>query len=123
MFSASANKAKMDRRGAPRQTCSLEALVLPGHRACTVVDQSGGGLRLRFQRPYDGPADLVVVLLASGQAYTASARWNRDGEIGTVIKAQCDLTGLVPGAFAEARQAWRRAVGSDRPYTQRSNDP
>jgi hypothetical protein len=123
MIFSAAKKARDDRRSAPRQTCSLEAIVLPGHKFCTVVDKSGSGLRLRFQRPYEGPAKLVVVLLASGQAYTASARWNRDNEVGALITAQCDLNGLVPGAFAEARQAWARSKGHDRPYPRRSNDP
>ena len=31
-------------------------------------------MRLRFHRPYEGRGNLVIVLLDSGQAYTATAR-------------------------------------------------
>jgi hypothetical protein len=117
MFLSSASKAKADRRNWPRQSCSLEAMVLPGHLPCTVVDQSKGGLRLRFQRPYDGPASLTVILSASGLAYTATRRWIDGAEVGALVTAQCDLKGLVPGAFAAARQAWLRSRGFDRPYS------
>lgn len=123
MIFSAASKAKDDRRSSPRQSCSLEAVVLPGPHFCTVVDRSGNGLRLRFHRPYDGRGNLVVVLLDSGQAFTAKARWSEGGEVGTLITSQCDLTGLVPGAFAEARQAWAKFRGHDRPYAQRFNDP
>jgi hypothetical protein len=123
MMLSSANTANLDRRRGTRQTCSLEALVLPGLRACTVVDRSGGGLRLRFRQPYDGPSSLTVVLIEAGLCLTANAKWTRDGEVGAIVTGQCDLNGLVPGAFAEARQAWRRFKGTDRPYYQGSNDP
>jgi hypothetical protein len=123
MFFSQAKKSKDDRRSSPRQTCSLEAVALPGPHFCTVVDRSGAGLRLRFHRPYEGRGNLVVVLLESGQAYTVQGRWAEDGEMGVMITGQCDLTGLVPGTFAEARHAWARYRGHDRPYNQRSNDP
>jgi hypothetical protein len=121
MFFSQAKKPKDDRRAAPRQTCSLEAVVLPGPHFATVVDRSGNGLRLRFHRPYEGRGNLTVVLLDSGQAFTAAARWAESGEVGVLITAQCDLTGLVPGAFAEARHAWAKYKGHDRPYPQRLN--
>jgi hypothetical protein len=123
MFFSQAKKSKDDRRSLPRQTCSLEAVALPGPHLCTVVDRSGGGMRLRFHRPYEGRGNLVVVLLDSGQAFTATARWAEGGEIGVMTSSQCDLNGLVPGAFAEARQAWAKFRGHDRPYPQRFNDP
>jgi hypothetical protein len=108
MILSPAAKARTERRAASRQTCSLQAVVVASGQPCLVIDQSGGGLRLRFARPYDGHANLVVVLVDSGQAFALTPRWTDGAEMGAAITAQCDLNGLVPGAFAGARQAWLR---------------
>ena len=89
----------------------MEAIVLPGKLCCAVVDRSATGLRLRFDKPYAGPANFVVVLVGLGQAFTVSARWTKDAEIGVLIGARCDLKGLVPSAFAEARAVWSHRKG------------
>jgi hypothetical protein len=100
------DKDSMERRARPRLVCSLAAFVLPGPIMGSVVDRSETGLRLRFQRELDGRRTLVAVLMASGQAFAANVRWRRENEVGVLITAQCDLNGLVPSGFAEARQVW-----------------
>lgn len=114
MRPATANKVEFDRRSSLRGPCFLDAFALPGPQFCTVVDRSGTGLRLRFRRSYDNRADLLIVLLESGQAFATSAKWSKDGEVGVVISAECNLEGLVPSTFAEARQIWKNLTGSGR---------
>jgi hypothetical protein len=123
MINSPANRGEIDRRRSPRHFCSLEAFVLPGPHFCTVVDRSETGLRLRFRRNYDGGAKLVIVLIASGQAFAASTRWSKGVEVGALIASQCDLNGFVPSTFAEARQVWSRMKGSGGPRSLGSNDP
>lgn len=98
----------MELRATPRLGCSLAAFVLPGPIMCSVVDRSETGFRLRFQREPDGRTKLVVVLLASGHAFSANVKWRKDKEMGVLTTAQCDLNSLVPSGFAEARQVWNR---------------
>jgi len=102
------DKTGINRRMTPRLVCSLDAFVLPGPLFCTVVDQSETGLRLSFQRDFDGWTKLMVVLMASGQAFAAHAKWHKNAEVGVSIISRCDLNGLVPSGFAEARQVWNR---------------
>ena len=108
------NKSFIDRRALSRDFCSLEAFVVPGPHLCTVVDKSETGLRLRFQTHFDGWTKVTVVLMASGQAFAASAKWRRGAEVGVSITAHCDLNGFVPSGFAEARQVWNRLKSTGR---------
>jgi hypothetical protein len=89
--------------------------VIPGSHFCTVVEKSENGLRLRFRRNYDGRAKLVIILIASGQAFAASAQWSNGAEVGALITSRCDLNGLVPSTFAEARHVWSRLKASALP--------
>ena len=106
MVFLASNRAPSERRNAVRTECFLDALVLPRRQTCIAVDRSSTGFKLKFHRPYDGQRKLVLVLTASGEAYSCDVMWVRDGEIGVLINAQADLRGMVPQAFAEARQAW-----------------
>jgi hypothetical protein len=98
----------MERRATPRLVCSLAAFVLPGPIMCSVVDRSDTGLRLRFQRELHGRTKLVVVLMGSGHAFAGDVRWRKDNEVGVLTTSRCDLNGLVPSGFAEARQVWTK---------------
>ena len=100
------NRAPAERRNAVRTECFLDAMVLPRRQACIAVDRSSTGFKLKFHRPYDGQRKLVLVLTGSGEAYSCDVMWVRDGEVGVLITAQADLRGMVPQAFAEARQVW-----------------
>lgn len=82
--------------------------MLPGPHFCTVVDRSATGFKLHFRGRHNSRQDFLVVLVASGLAFAVSARWSKDSEVGALITSQCDLNGLTPSAFAEARQFWNR---------------
>ena len=107
MRSSVASRAQADRRASPRVPCFLDAVALPRHQACVVVDRSETGFRIKFHQPYAGQTNLTIVLTASGEAFATSVRWVDGNEIGALVTAQCDLKGMVTGAFAEARHVWR----------------
>jgi hypothetical protein len=109
------NNTGPDRRGSPRISCSLDGLAVPGSYFCTLVDRSETGVKLRFQRNYHGPKNFVVILLASGQALAVSVKWSKGVEVGALITARCDLNGLVPSTFADARQVWGKLKASGAP--------
>ncbi len=51
----------------------------------------------------------------SSQALAVSVKWSKGVEVGALITARCDLNGLVPSTFADARQVWGKLKASGAP--------
>ncbi len=102
-----------DRRFEPRRPANARGLVVaPGlELPCMIVDQSSAGLRIRLDRGFALPAEIVVIDLARGMAIEAAVAWSKGAEIGLKQFGQASLRGLVPSRLAAAREAFRRAGG------------
>lgn len=87
-------------------------LVAPGlEMACTILDMSKGGLKLRTERQTSLPARVTVVDIAAGLAFEGEVAWRRGAEAGVKLKGPSPLRGLVPSRLIAAREAWMRAGG------------
>lgn len=79
--------------------------------ACTIVDVSGGGLRIRLDRSLALPRTVVVVDVAQAVAHEVEVVWRKPPEAGLKRLSQAGLRGLVPSRLTAARDAWLRAGG------------
>ncbi len=99
-----------ERRSEFRKATSKRGLILgPGMElACTITDVSTDGCRIRLDRPFTLPAQVVLVDIEAGVGCEAQVMWSRLGETGLKITARSGLTGLTPTRFMAARAAWLR---------------
>jgi len=79
--------------------------------ACSIVDVSHGGLRIRLDRSLALPRTVVVVDVAQAVAHEVEVVWRKTPEAGLKRLSQAGLRGLVPSRLTAARDAWLRAGG------------
>lgn len=79
--------------------------------ACVIVDLSAGGMKLRLDRGTALPAEVVVIDVAEGIAYSATVAWQKGQEAGLRQTGASPLRGLTPARLTLARDAWLRAGG------------
>lgn len=102
-----------DRRFEPRFAANARAIVVaPGlEMPCTVVDSSGGGLKIKLDRKLALPPQVQVVDLAQGLVIEADVVWSKGQEAGLKRRGQASVRGLTPSRYAAAKAAWLRAGG------------
>jgi hypothetical protein len=102
-----------DRRFEPRHAANARGVVVaPGlELPCLIMDQSGGGLRIRLDRSFNLTGSVIVIDLARAMAIECQVAWCKGQEVGMKQSGQTSLRGLVPSRFAAAREAFRRAGG------------
>lgn len=99
-----------DRRREQRVPVDVEARALPGGYPCRILDLSPSGARIRMPAGLL-PATFVLVEWSTGRAHQAQVRWREGPELGVRFLRSCDLRGMVPRTFVDAKAMWMRRDG------------
>jgi len=102
-----------DRRAHPRETLFTVAMLVVADgntRACTLVDRSLGGVRVRLEPWDDLPDRFQLIDLLSGLAYDLETVWRAPPEAGARRLRTYDLRRPDSVAGCRLQAAWHRAT-------------
>jgi hypothetical protein len=103
-------RSPKDRRREVRVSADIDARLLPGGLVCRITDRSAGGARVRLVQPGVLPTACVLVEWPTGRAHEAQVMWRQGSEAGLRFTRSCDLRGMVPAIFVDAKRLWSARV-------------
>lgn len=104
----------VERRQYEREQVKLDARVVFGKDnttiACTIVDRSMRGLRVRLPSGASVPNEFYVLELATGAIHEATVVWKSYPDIGLSIRSTQNVRASASPKFSRLRDIWRDAT-------------